>query len=106
MTAIYRILIIGGIAVQASSLGGQPALAIWGLTSLVLGLAMRSERWRSEAKRCQARIDRVDQMIEQGTYQIECPEHGAGDERCSPRAVLVRDLLHALDVNPETKEQK
>ncbi len=100
MIALYRVLIVGGIAVQASSLGGQPALAIWGLTALALGLAMRSERWRVEAKRCQSGIDRVDRMIEQGTYRIECPEHGLGDERCSPRAVLVRDLRDALDINP------
>lgn len=47
MTALYRILIIGGIAGLATSAAWRPNLAIFALTAIALGAFIRSEKWKA-----------------------------------------------------------
>jgi len=47
MTALYRILIIGGIALLATSAAWRSDLAIFALTAIALGAFIRSEKWKA-----------------------------------------------------------
>lgn len=47
MTALYRTLIIGGIALLATSAAWRPNLAIVALMAIALGSFIRSEKWKA-----------------------------------------------------------